>query len=441
MFKNQIILLPSITHGTGGSSLAKMLKKVFGDDSIIVSGGEIMRAEAARRNQTMEEFAKALLLEDSKETDVYVDTLMVQQISHAHRQGKVVIIDSTIPEYLCNLAEIPVEQRLVVNLTCDPIIAATRAFNSKSDNGIVRIGDTVCKTPEELAQKFSDRVENDQARYLKYYNFSMLGQADNPDALTLDTTSLTKMEVLQSVASAFFKANRKKIIPVVGRSQVGKDTTVHFVSMQMGTKTIDTGIFYRMAHRIHGRTDGEISDGQLSEIESEIGKCSFSYNPNIQRFLLTHPDFSDDLRLYNELQDPDFSKGVPSTSSIQSVRTIVGIAQIKAAYIALKDSGYVFVVGRDPYKIFPGFQPVWFCNSDPREIAIRGLNSQGLILTEAAIMQRMQENDERNLADTNRAHGSFGQTDEMLVFDSKGYSIDQQRIAFVHFLKQNYVGV
>jgi cytidylate kinase len=442
MFTKKAILIPSISHGAGGSTLAKNLKRVFNNDCIVVCGGDIMRAQAAKSNMSMDEFAKHLTTQGTN-IDLYVDAKVSEGIEKGISDGKIVIVDSCIANYLCDKLGIKREDRLNIILKCDPMTAARRAFAAKSaKSASVRMGDQICNTPEELAEAFAIRTAADQARYLAYAQFDMLGQINDADAYIIDTTEIKPMTTLQIAVSEFFRLNKKIVIPVVGPSQVGKDTTVHYVSNQIGAETIDTGIFYRLSHQVRGENgiNSDITPEQLMAIENELSKTSFEYNTVAERFLLTHPQY-DSFELYNLLQSSSISATVSITSSIESVRTIVGIVQIRAVYNSLKGCNFVFVVGRDPYKIFPGFTTVWFYNSDPEEVAIRALLSRGVTLTEDAINQKMAENSERNLADTNRAHGSFGQTDDMLSFNSKGYNIDQQRIAFVNFLKQNYIVV
>lgn len=142
-FWKRVILIPSVkNHGAGGSSHAQYWKRILGNDCVVICGGDVMRTLALKAGMSVEAYIKKV----GVDVDTLVNTHMVKLIKKAYRDGKILIVDSTLPQYLCELAGISIQETFTILLECDAQVAGQRVYDAKlakAANGIVRMGDMV----------------------------------------------------------------------------------------------------------------------------------------------------------------------------------------------------------------------------------------------------------------------------------------------------------
>lgn len=160
--------------GSGKSTVAKALAKEFNLKHYSV--GNFMRQIAEKRNMSLIELSK--IAESDKSVDKELDS-MTKSLNNQDD----FVIDSRLAFHF-----IPDSIKIYLDVSLDE--AAKRIFKDK------RKGEKE-KTIEQLKFQIKRRIDSERKRYLEYYHV-YIDNANNYD-LIVDTTSLTKKQVLEKV--------------------------------------------------------------------------------------------------------------------------------------------------------------------------------------------------------------------------------------------------
>lgn len=437
-FWKRVILIPSTNnHGAGGSSHAHYWKSILGKDCVVICGGDAMRVLAEKAKMSVEAYIKKA----GKEIDILVNNHMVKLIKKAYRDGKILIVDSTLPQHLCQLAGISHNETYTILLECDSGVAGQRVYNTKlakATDGVVRTGDTICNSPQEMATALVQRTYDDQLRLIKHFNYDIIN--DLKADVVINTTELTKMNVMQIAFSAWIRANntiasRFQILTEAGHSKTGKDAATHPAAKVLNAFVLDTGMIYRFAAWLRG--NDPLDQKFFRKLEKALANdVQFVFDKEADRYILV---YKGDTKLYKILQSQEVGNTVPATSSNEYVRDIIGLAEKQFVYNAFKTHTKAIIIGRNPDYVFRGNIDIWFENSDIPELARRALKQKGITEpTSEQLSAEEQDITKRNLADTNRteAQGAYGKKASMHIFDAAGMTYVQQGIEFYRFLNK-----
>jgi len=172
-----MIISLSGTPGSGKSTIAKFLEKKLKWPRYYMGG--LMRQYAKEHNMTLEKLNE-LCLKDSK-VDKEVD-LYQSKLGKEH--------DNFVIEGRTSWHFIPKSLKIFVYV--DPEEAAKRIFKDSTERN-----ERKYHSVEEMKHAILERMDNDSARYKKYYNIEVYNP-ENYDVV-IDTTGLTIEQAEQKI--------------------------------------------------------------------------------------------------------------------------------------------------------------------------------------------------------------------------------------------------
>jgi len=182
-----MIITISGTPGSGKSTVAKILVEKLGAERIYVGG---IRRELAREKgmtlQELNEYAKT-----HPETDVDVDEKASAQAKELDQAGKTVISEGYTQHHF-----LPSSTKIFIK--CDFEEGAKRIWKDlqqKESKNARNEGDF--NSFEQMKERVLERLEEDAARYQKYYGFDHRDESQYD--FILDTTNITAVEAAEKV--------------------------------------------------------------------------------------------------------------------------------------------------------------------------------------------------------------------------------------------------
>lgn len=171
--------------GTGTTTACRTLEQE--SQLRYVYAGQIFRDLATKNRMSLEQFGA--YAEQHPKIDRDLDDQQVQIL-----RGPPVILEGRLSGYLAMRERLPAFKCW---FTCDPYVRARRY--------VEREGGEV----EPSMAKMRRREDSERRRYLEFYGFDIndLSLYD----LVLDTTNLSRREVVDAVIDAYKKANTKKV--------------------------------------------------------------------------------------------------------------------------------------------------------------------------------------------------------------------------------------
>jgi len=175
-------------HGSGKSTIAKKLAKELGYRRFYM--GKIARNMAKEHNMSYAEFLE--LLKNNPSYDKKIDDYV---INLGKKENNFIIESRTAWHFI--------PQSFKVYLRVEPTEGARRMFADYQRDNHRNNESTGIKTVKDILAISKNRKEADDKRYKKLYNIDTndMSQYD----LVVDTTNLTKNEVLQIVKNAYEK--------------------------------------------------------------------------------------------------------------------------------------------------------------------------------------------------------------------------------------------
>lgn len=176
-----MIITLSGLPGAGKSTVKSILAEKLGLKEY--SMGDLRGTMALKRNMNIEEF-NALSM-----TDPSIDTSVDEFQTYLGETEDDFIIDSLLSWHF-------IPKSFKVFFTIEPRVAAERIFNARAtETG--RDDEPAYKTIEQAQEIIGKRMEQNDARYKKWYGFSF--QDPKNFNLVLDTTHLTPTEVADAI--------------------------------------------------------------------------------------------------------------------------------------------------------------------------------------------------------------------------------------------------
>lgn len=204
-------------------------------------------------------------------------------------------------------------------------------------------------------------------------------------------------------------------VVIDGPAGAGKSTVARMVAARLGFMLLDTGAIYRALALAAQDAAVAWDDGPgLAELARQL-PISFSLQDGQNRVLLGQRDVSAQIRT------PEVSMGASRVS---------GVGQVRAALLDLQRgfaaNGPVVAEGRDMGTVvFPAARVKVFLVADPEERARRRLRELQGRGEEATLEQVLQQQNERDRADTERAVAPLKPAPDAARLDTTGLEIDQ----------------
>lgn len=170
------------TPGSGKSTIAKILAKKLSAERIYVGG--IRRNLAKQRGITLEELNE--YAKTHPETDVDVDKRASEEAKKLDKQGKMVIAEGYTQFHF-------IPDSIKIFIKCDFAEGARRIWNDlQHENTKAARNEGNITTLEQMKKRVLARLEEDSARYKKYYGIDHRDESQYD--FVIDTTKITAEE-------------------------------------------------------------------------------------------------------------------------------------------------------------------------------------------------------------------------------------------------------
>ena len=171
--------------GTGTTTACKSLAPALGLEYHYA--GQIFRDMAAARSMTLAQFGE--LAEHDASIDIEIDRQQVDLL-----RGKPVLLEGRLAGFLAKREGLPAFK---VWFHADPYTRARRV--------VIREGGTI----EARMAEMREREASERTRYLQYYSYDP-GDLSLYD-LVLDTSKLTRLEVVEAVVAHYFAPPKRRM--------------------------------------------------------------------------------------------------------------------------------------------------------------------------------------------------------------------------------------
>lgn len=215
-------------------------------------------------------------------------------------------------------------------------------------------------------------------------------------------------------------------IAIDGPSGAGKSTTAKAVASRLGYIYVDTGALYRTIalHVIRSKGDTANADF-ICQLLSNV-KIELQYQDGVQQVLLNGENVSDLIRT------PVISMGASAVSAVPQVRAFLLSLQRDIA-----KSNNVIMDGRDiGTVILPDAQVKVFLTATPECRAQRRykeLLAKGQTVQYEVVLKEIVE---RDYNDSHREIAPLKPTQESIIFDSTGYSLEASTEKLLLIIKE-----